>query len=163
MIRTILVSIFFVFAAFINLAISFLCQNYTLRKDYLCCKSMPYLMLWKVVIIVGYAINCSGYYLINNSQSGLLIYLTIQFLLSFTLILCYFLFGYLIYRHVSTQLALLFLLNTILSITAGNLYDAILTIYNGHFVMNRNLEIAGFFFFFNAILIYSILSNLKKK
>jgi hypothetical protein len=64
---------------------------------------------------------------------------------------------------VSTQLALLLLLNTILSITVGNLYDAILTIYNGNFVRNRNLEISGFFFVFNAILIYSVLSNLKKK
>lgn len=64
MIRSPLVSIFFAIAAAINLIISFLCQNYTLRKDYLCCKSMPYMMLWKLTVIIGYALNCSGYYLI---------------------------------------------------------------------------------------------------
>lgn len=35
-----LVGIFFVVAVVLNITITFFCQNYSLRKDYLCCKSV---------------------------------------------------------------------------------------------------------------------------
>lgn len=163
LIRAPLVAVFFVLAAVTNLVISFFCQNYTLRKDYLCCKSMQYMMMWRICIVLGYAASCAGYYLIGSSKVALIIFLAILFLLTGALLVCYFLFGYLIYRHTSSQLALLLLLNTFFSISAGNLYDAFVTLLHGNFVANRNLIFAGCFFVFVACLMYSLWTNIKKK
>lgn len=163
LIRTPLVAVFFVLTAITNLTISFFCQNYTLRKDYLCCKSMQYMMMWRICLILGYAASCAGYYLIGSSKVALIIFLVILFLLAGALLVCYFLFGYLIYRHTSSQLVLLLLLNTFFSISAGNLYDAFLTLLYGNFVPNRNLIFAGCFFAFVACMMYSLWTNIKKK
>ena len=65
LIRSPPVAIFFALAAFVNLFVNFLAQNYTLRKDYLCCKSMEFLMLFKSTIIFAYGFNCLGYYIIK--------------------------------------------------------------------------------------------------
>jgi hypothetical protein len=51
---------FFVITAIINLFITFFAQNYILRKDYLCCKNVAFLLLHKTVLIIGYGINCVG-------------------------------------------------------------------------------------------------------
>ncbi len=56
---------FFIVTAIINLFITFFAQNYVLRKDYLCCKNVAFLLVHKVVIIVGYAVSCVGYRIIN--------------------------------------------------------------------------------------------------
>lgn len=129
MIRIPTVSIFFLIAAIINIFINFFCQNYTLRKDYLCCKSMSYMLMWKISVILGYILNSVGYYLVKNT-TALMVFLSIQFLIILPVLICYFLFGYLIYRHTSSQIFLLVILNLFCSIRVGNLYDAILTIIN---------------------------------
>lgn len=86
--------------------------------------------MWKVSVIVGYAINCSGYYLIQDKTS-LIIFLILQFILFATLLVCYFIFGYLIYRHTSSQILMLFAMNMFFALAAGNLYDAVLVLVNG--------------------------------
>lgn len=40
LIREPMVAVFFAITSIINIAINFFGQNYTLRKDYLCCKKM---------------------------------------------------------------------------------------------------------------------------
>lgn len=130
MIKIPTISILFLIAAIINIGINFFCQNYTLRKDYLCCKSMSYMLMWKIGIVIGYVLNGLGYYLIKNLAS-LMIFLSVQFLIFFTIFVCYFVFGYQIYRHTSSQILLLTLLIIFCSMSLGNLYDAIITIiYN---------------------------------
>jgi hypothetical protein len=52
---------FYILTALINLFITFFAQNYVLRKDYLCCKNVTFLIFYKSIIIIGYAVNCIGY------------------------------------------------------------------------------------------------------
>ena len=125
MIRSLPISAFFILAAIINLFVNFFGQNYTLRKDYLCCKSMEFLMLFKSSIIVGYLINFLGYFLIGDSKSTLLVFLIVQFIIPLILLISFFLFGYLTYRHTATQLTLIVIINLYFSIALGNLYDCI--------------------------------------
>lgn len=157
-----LVAIVFTIAAIVNIMINFFCQNYTLRKDYLCCKSMQYMMLWRICVVLSYTINCTGYYLIS-SPASLLIFLISQALLNLGLFIFYFLFGYLMYRHPSSQIAYLCVLNAFCSITFAQLYDAFLTMTAGNFVASRSLILTGFFFVFCAGLMYSLWTNIKKK
>lgn len=56
---------FFIVTAIINLFITFFAQNYILRKDYLCCKNVAFLLLHKITIILGYGVSCVGYRIIN--------------------------------------------------------------------------------------------------
>lgn len=127
MMRTPLVAVFFFVAAAINLIISFLCQNYTLRKDYLCCKSMQYLMMWKIAVVLSYGVTCLGFYIIQTRVT-LIIFASIQLVIMLSLFIFYFIFGYLMYRHPSSQIAYLFILNIFCSISLGNMYDSFLTI-----------------------------------
>ncbi len=57
---------FFILTAMINLFIMFFAQNYVLRKDYLCCKNVGFLMLHKTVLILGYGVSCVGYRVIKQ-------------------------------------------------------------------------------------------------
>ena len=126
MMRTPIVAAFFFIAAIINLIISFFCQNYTLRKDYLCCKSMQYLMMWKIAVVLSYALTCLGFYLIKASIT-LIIFTSLQLAIMIALFVFYFVFGYLMYRHPSSQFAYLLILNIFCSIAAGNMYDTLVT------------------------------------
>lgn len=56
---------FFIVTAAINLFITFFAQNYVLRKDYLCCKNLAFLLLHKIIIILTYIVSCVGYRIIN--------------------------------------------------------------------------------------------------
>lgn len=162
MIRTPMLAILFTIAGLINLIISFFCQNYSLRKDYLCCKSMQYMIMWKISVILSYAISCKCYYFIE-SEFSLMIFLAIQFIIMVTLFISYFLFGFLIYRHSSTQIIQLFVLSIFLAITTANLYDAFLSITTREFVPNRNLIVSLYFLVVLGFLMYSIWTNIKKQ
>lgn len=118
--------------------------------------------MWKVSVILGYSINCAGYYLIQD-KATLVIFLILQLILFATLLVCYFIFGYLIYRHTSSQILILFAINTFSALAMGNLYDTILTLVNGEFVPNRNLMLAGCFFLSLCFLSYCVWTNIKKK
>lgn len=122
------VSFCFILAAFINLIINFFGQNYTLRKDYLCCKSMEYLLMWKISLILGFAINCAGYYLIHDSKTILMVFLIIQLVIFASLLTCFFIFGFVLYRHTSSQLMLLVSLNIFCAITLGNFFDTLMAL-----------------------------------
>lgn len=162
MMRTPIVAAFFFIAAIINLIISFFCQNYTLRKDYLCCKSMQYLMMWKIAVVLSYALTCLGFYLIKTSVT-LIIFTSLQLAIMIALFVFYFIFGYLMYRHPSSQFAYLLILNIFCSIAAGNMYDTLVTMITNSYVINRNLIFAGYFCVFLAILMYCLWSNIRKK
>ena len=92
-----------------------------------------------------------------------MIFLTIQFIIMVNLFISYFLFGFLIYRHSSTQIIQLFVLSIFLAIAAANLYDAFLTITTGEFVPNRNLIVSVYFIVALGFLMYSIWTNIKKQ
>jgi hypothetical protein len=160
-IRTPTLASLFAIASLINIIISFFCQNYNLRKDYLCCKSMPYMMMWKLSVIITYALSCTCYYLVDSTIS-LMILLILQFIIMSALFIAYFVFGFLIYRHSSTQIVMLIVLNCFCSVAAGNLYDAFVSITTGKFVANRNCIIAAYFAVVLGLLMYSIWSSVKK-
>ena len=124
-------SIFLFISAFFNVAITFICQNYNLRKDYLCCKSVSYLLLFKISVIVAYSTNCIGYYIVNKNQFLLLGIICVHFLLSLILLIAYIGFGYYIYRHTVSQVLQAFLVCLYLSLSSGCLYDHILNIVEG--------------------------------
>lgn len=120
----------YVLACLVNIGVHFLGQNYTLRKDYLCCKSMSYLLMWKISIMIGYALNCTGYYLINANKTILIILLILQFLTFASLLIAYFIYGYVIYRHISSQVVLLATINIFCALTLGNLFDTFMATIN---------------------------------
>ena len=56
---------FFVVTGVVNIFITFFAQNYVLRKDYLCCKNVAFLLIHKIAIFIGYGVSCIGYRIIN--------------------------------------------------------------------------------------------------
>ena len=61
--------IIFVLTVFTNIFITFIGQNYTQRKDYLCCKSLEFLMVFKSIIILGYSLNCIAYFTVKSPEN----------------------------------------------------------------------------------------------
>jgi len=113
---------FFVVTAIINLFITFFAQNYILRKDYLCCKNVAFLLLHKIVLIIGYAVSCIGYRMIRT-PSQFLVFLGIHFCLALLTILCYFIFGFNIYRHTTPRVLLIGAICGYFSMSLAILYD----------------------------------------
>jgi hypothetical protein len=56
---------FFVITGVVNIFITFFAQNYVLRKDYLCCKNVAFLLIHKITIFIGYGVSCIGHRIIN--------------------------------------------------------------------------------------------------
>lgn len=113
---------FFIVTAIINLFITFFAQNYVLRKDYLCCKNVAFLLLHKITIIIGYGVSCIGYRVIAQPLH-FLIFLGIHLCLSALLFLSYFLFGYNIYRHTTPRVLLIASIVAYLSLSLSTFYD----------------------------------------
>jgi cation transport ATPase len=119
-------------------------------------------MLWKLSLIVGYAVNCAGYYLIGSSQGILMVFLVIQAITFSALIVCFFLFGFKMYRHTSSQVILITTLNMLCAVTIGNLFDTFLSLTHNYFMPNRNIILSSCFFIFLSFLSYSLWTYLKK-
>ena len=113
---------FFIFTAIVNLFITFFAQNYILRKDYLCCKNVAFLLLHKITIILGYGVSCVGYRIIND-PTQFLIFLGIHLCAALLLFLCYFLFGFNIYRHTTPRVLLIASIVAYLSLGLSAFYD----------------------------------------
>lgn len=113
---------FFIVTAIVNLFITFFAQNYILRKDYLCCKNVAFLLLHKITIILGYGVSCVGYRIIND-QTQFLIFLGIHLCAALLLFLCYFLFGFNIYRHTTPRVLLIAAIAAYLSLSLSAFYD----------------------------------------
>lgn len=115
-------AVFFVLTSMVNLFITFFAQNYVLRKDYLCCKNVTFLLLHKVVIILSYGANCIGFKIISDDSSFLIV-LGIHLFAASGLMLCYFLFGYYIYRHTTPRALLLGFISAYLSLSLAIFFD----------------------------------------
>lgn len=152
----------FAIVAIVNVVIHFLCQNYNLRKDYLCCKSLSFMLFWKIAVILSYTINSVGYFIIKTSEAALIIFLVAQFVIFLVLYIFYFTFGFLIYRHTSSITLLSLLLSSLLSLSLGNLYDCLQTLITNTFHPNRNLIYSLCFFVAFSILSYAIWTKMKK-
>ncbi len=113
---------FFIVTVIINVFITFFAQNYILRKDYLCCKNVNYLLLHKIIIILGYGLNCLGNRMIND-HSTFLVFLGIHLAFSILLMVCYFWFGFYIYRHTTPRFLLLGSVAAYLSLSLAMFYD----------------------------------------
>lgn len=114
--------IFFV-AVFINLFVTFFMQNYNIRKDYLCCKDVEYMMMFKVLLFIGYGVNAVAVTYCSSTMfiSALVIHLCI----SVSLFLGYFFKGIIIYRHAISRNIFIGLLVLYMSLAAGQLCDEI--------------------------------------
>jgi hypothetical protein len=91
-----------------------------------------------------------------------MVFLVVQFTTFAILYVCFFLFGFKIYRHTSTQVILISTLNIYCSITLGNLFDTFMAILHHYFMPNRNIILAVCFFFFLSFLSYSLSTRIKK-
>lgn len=120
-------AIFFVISTLLNLVVNFFCQNYSLRKDYLCCKSVEFLMIFKIAYILFYVINCLGHRFIKegSAKTIFLIFLCFHLLISAILVISYFSFGYNIYRHTTPRYLLVALITAKLSLSMSFVYDEI--------------------------------------
>ena len=113
---------FFIVTALINLFITFFAQNYILRKDYLCCKNVAFFILHKMVIILGYGFNCIGHRMISDSNR-FLIFLGIHVFLASVTMLCYFIFGFYMYRHTTPRVLLIGSIAAYMSLSVSTFYD----------------------------------------
>lgn len=113
---------FFVVTSIVNIFITFFAQNYVLRKDYLCCKNVTFLLLYKAVVIVSYAVNCIGFRMIIGTSS-FLVFLGIHLFAASSIMLCYFLFGFYTYRHTTPRVLLLGSIAAYLSLSMAIFFD----------------------------------------
>ena len=102
--------------------ITFFAQNYVLRKDYLCCKNVTFLLFYKTIIIIVYGVNCIGHRIISSSYSFLII-LIIHMILALLLMICYFTFGFNIYRHTTPRVLTVGSITAYVSMCLTILYD----------------------------------------
>jgi hypothetical protein len=113
---------FYVVTALINVLITFFAQNYVLRKDYLCCKNVTFLLFYKAVVIIGYGVNCIGYRVISSPYSFLII-LIVHMVLALLTMICYFAFGFNIYRHTTPRVLTVGSITAYFSMSLTILYD----------------------------------------
>ncbi len=116
----------------LNYLISFFCTNYTLRKDYLCCKSIFHLFLRKTIITSGYFLNVLAVRLYPTTVDFFLIFLSLHLLLALTLLISYFFYGILEFRQPTPRFLSLLLMSAILGFSLGMAYDEGLWKYHGH-------------------------------
>lgn len=152
---------FFFSTAIINLFITFFAQNYILRKDYLCCKNVGFLLLHKVVVVVGYAVSCIGYRVIEEPKQFLTT-LGLHVGLAALLILCYFVFGFYMYRHTTPRVLLIGSIAGYLSLSVAIFYDEANRQYNPEtsdtFYVVYQVILFGFISFF----CFSVLQSMKR-
>lgn len=123
MVDNVAAGFFFVTAA-VNLFVTFFAQNYVLRKDYLCCKNVMFMLVYKVVVILGYMANCIAYRLISKDNTKtFLIFIIIHLVLSLLTMLCYFTFGYNIYRHSTPRVLMIGSIVIYVSLSLSLVYD----------------------------------------
>ncbi len=113
---------FFVLTGVLNLFITFFAQNYVLRKDYLCCKNVAFLLVHKILIFVTYGVSCVGYRMLDEPRQ-FLVFLGIHLVASSLLVLCYFIFGFNIYRHTTPRVLLIGSLAAYSSLSLSIFYD----------------------------------------
>jgi hypothetical protein len=113
---------FFIATAIINVFITFFAQNYILRKDYLCCKNVAFLLLYKVIIVVSLAVNCIGLKIIST-HSTFMVVLGFHLALSGIALITYFMFGFYIYRHTTPKVLLIGSISAYFSLSLTMLYD----------------------------------------
>jgi hypothetical protein len=89
---------FISFSIVINLFSTFFLQDYTIRKDFLCCKSLSYLMIFKISLVIGYVVNTLSCFYSNNQQTYMAVIL-INLVLSSGLFFFYLKSGFMIYRN----------------------------------------------------------------
>lgn len=124
-------SAFFFLAAIIYIFVTFISHNYTLRKDYLCCKSMEFLILFKIIIVLVYTIDCVGYYVVEDSTVIFLCLVAVHFLFSVVLVIAYLAFGYYMYRHTVPMVLQVTIVCLYTSLSGGCLYDEVLNVVEG--------------------------------
>jgi hypothetical protein len=156
-------SAFFFLAAIIYIFVTFISHNYTLRKDYLCCKSMEFLILFKIIIVLAYTIDCVGYYVVEDSSVIFLCLVAVHFLFSVVLVIAYLAFGYYMYRHTVPMVLQVIIICLYTSLSGGCLYDEVLNVVEGVYEENRGLICSGVFFVFLALFFYSVWGKIKNK
>lgn len=146
--------IIFFFAVLLNLFVTFFMQNYNIRKDYLCCKDVEYLMLFKILIFVGYGVNAVA--ITYCSPMMLLAALVIHLIISVSLYLGYFFKGITIYRHAITRNILIVMIILYVSLAAGQLCDEICRVVGQYKNTQLDLIYCGMFCVLLAGLSYSL-------
>lgn len=142
----------FAITCLLNLFVNFFQQNYAIRKDYLCCRNVDYLILLKTTIFIGYANNVIG--VLYCSEILFMVTLFIHLILSTTLFFVYFFRGITIYEHNITRNLVMFLLILYISMVFSQVCDQILRITKTTTETHCLLFLADFFVLF-SILAYS--------
>jgi hypothetical protein len=136
--------IIFVFAALLNLFVSFFMQNYNIRKDYLCCQDVEYLMMFKILMFAGYGFNAIAITFCTKNMfvSTLVIHVVISSMLYFG----YFFKGITIYKHAITRNILIVLIILYVSLSAGQLCDQICRLIGQYTNSQLDLVFGAMFF-----------------
>jgi hypothetical protein len=101
-----------------------LLQNVTLRKYEFCCKSVPFCLTWRAIMIVSLIVGVTG---TKNVSSGgqLVLWGFGQMTLGIILLVGYYSFGIYTYRHKVPRYCLFFLLCMFSSLSAAAFFDSL--------------------------------------
>lgn len=128
-IRNPIIAPFLVMAISVNISISFFAQNYTQRKDYLCCKCLEFFMVFKAIVAVGYILNCITYLVLTQENYVIFcVFCALHLCMGMSLFVCFFAFGYNIYRHSIAQILQVTIINLYFGLSLGNFHDLVLSI-----------------------------------
>ena len=122
--------ILFVISFLVNLALTFLLQNYYIHKDYLCCFSVEYSLWLRLILFTNCILNSIGIW--YQSEPFFNALLIIRAILASLLWILYFCRGVTIYRHPLTKGMLMGLILLYVSITLGQFLDQMLYLLNLH-------------------------------
>lgn len=145
--------ILFGVAVLLNLFVTFFMQNYAVRKDYLCCRNVDYLMLYKSMIYLGFCINAIS---VNYpSEVMFLCAMFAHFIISLSLLIMYFVKGATIYEHSISRLILIGTVVFYLSLSAGQICDE-LSRFFGVYTGQLDLLYYGIFLVLLSALSYTL-------
>jgi hypothetical protein len=151
--------IMFGVAIIINLLVTFFMQNYSIKKDYLCCRDVDYLILFKSLIYVAYAMDALA--VAYPSSVMMLCALIAHVGIALTMYILYFVRGITIYEHSISRTILIGLIVVYLSLVTGQLCDELCRFFQ-YYNTQLDMLYAGVFCLQIGVLSYCLFCHIRE-
>jgi hypothetical protein len=152
--------IMFGVAVISNLLVTFFMQNYSVKKDYLCCRDIDYLILFKSLIYVAYAMDALA--VAYPSAVMMVCALIAHFGIALTLYALYFVRGITIYEHSISRTILIGLIVVYLSLVTGQLCDELCRFFQ-YYNTQLDMLYAGIFCLLISVVSYSLFCHIREQ
>jgi hypothetical protein len=147
-------------AVVINLLVTFFMQNYSFKKDYLCCRDVDYLILFKSLIYVAYAMD--ALVVAYPSSAMMLCALIAHFGIALAMYTLYFVRGITIYEHSISRTILIGLIVVYLSLVTGQLCDEFCRLFQ-YYNTQLDMLYAGVFCLLISTLSYILFCHIREQ